>query len=222
MQQRSLTARLDHVFSTLSRRRPAAQCAAIAGTAAMLAFTPAAHAVVVVSPASNIVIPVTTAGIYINVLTGAAGTAAGTTGWDINPWGSGSLFVYGATGGGMVSTGGAVAALFPGSVVGPGSTFAVSPSAATVANGWALNATNYFGFSFLNENNGLVHYGYGSINIGAAFTTPGRAVVNLFYESQPGVAFAIAPIPEPSTWALMVGGLAAVGALARRRRHTQA
>jgi hypothetical protein len=200
----------------------ATRCAAVASTAAMLALAPAAHAVVVVSPASNIVIPVTTSGIYINVVTGAAGGSS-TVGWDVNPWGSGSLFVYGNTGGGIVSTAAsAVSALSVGTVVGPASTFAASPGAATTANGWVLGGTNYFGFSFLNEANGLTHYGYGTISVGAAFNTTGRAVVSLFYESVPGAPITVAPIPEPSTWALMFGGLAAVGAMARRRRQTKA
>jgi CHRD domain/PEP-CTERM motif len=49
----------------------------------------------------------------------------------------------------------------------------------------------------------------------------GRAYVNIHtpgtYQAGEIRGF-LAPVPEPTTWALMAGGLAAVGALARRRR----
>jgi hypothetical protein len=211
----NLSARLGKVFGAVP---------ALAVASAIVAFAPAAQAVVVVSPAANVVVPVSSSGIYINVVTGATGPSS-TVGWDVNPWGSGGLFVWSPSpgAGGIVSVGTALAALNVGSVVSAASTFATSGSAATVVNGWALNSSNnYFGFSFLNEANGLVHYGYGVMSVGAAFNTAGRSVVNLFYESQPGVAITVAAIPEPSTWAMMLAGLAAAGALVRRQQRSQA
>lgn len=215
-----LTHSLSRVFGPLSSPMPRPGWAAAGSAAALLVLAPAAHAVVVVSPAANIPIPVTTAGIYINVVTGAAGTAGATSGWDINPWGNASLQMWAPSsgGGGIVTSGGSFAALPAGAIVGPASTFADSPSGASGGSGWVLGAENYFGFSFLNEGNGQIHYGYGIISVGSSFNAAGRSVVNLFYESQPGVAITTAPIPEPSTYALMIGGLAAMGAWGRRRR----
>ena len=84
-------ARLIDLFGA----RPAARCAALVGTAAVLAFAQPAHAVTVVSPAANITIPLTAAGIYINAVSGVSSvTPAGSPGWDINPFGSTSLAFF--------------------------------------------------------------------------------------------------------------------------------
>ncbi len=57
-------------------------------------------------------------------------------------------------------------------------------------------------------------------NIDARFSTQvsGYARVTYDYQAhQPTVLQQLAPVPEPSTWALMFAGLAVVGALAKRR-----
>jgi len=192
--------------------------AAVACAMSALLAAPAAQAVVVTSPAANVPVPVTTSGIYINVLTGAAGTAAGTAGWDVNPWGSSSFQIWGNTGGGIATNGTAIAALAAGTVVGPALTFTSSGSGASAANGWVLNSANYFGFSFINEASGGLHYGYGIVQLGGTFTDPARSVVSLFYESVANTPITIAAVPEASTWAMMLSGLAVAGAIARRRR----
>jgi hypothetical protein len=60
-----------------------------------------------------------------------------------------------------------------GYVIGSSSTFANSTAAVitttnTVANGWQLNAINYFGFRFNpGSTAGTVRYGFGAMQVGA-------------------------------------------------------
>lgn len=214
-------------FQASSALSAVRHCAAISGIAAVLAFAPAAQAVPTVSMASNVAVPLTTQGIYINVVGGVSGPST-TFGWDINPWGTATttsalnFFNPAAPTGGVyaISVAGQVASLSVGSVVGPGTTYGSGLATTTAASSpWVLNSLNYFGFRLLNEANGLVHYGYGSMLIGSSLQT--RTVQNLWFESTPGVAITIAPIPEPSSIALMLMGAAGVaGLVARRRRQT--
>ncbi len=200
--------------------------AAISGIAALLAFSSAAQALPTLSIAANVAVPLTTQGIYINVVSGATGPST-TTGWDINPWGTTTttsalnFFNPAAPTGGVyaVSIAGQVANLALGTSVGPTTTFGSGQATTTAASRpWVLNSVNYFGFRLLNEANNQVHYGYGSMLIGSSLQT--RTVQNLWFESTPGVAITVAAIPEPSSIALMLmGAVGVAGLVARRRRQ---
>lgn len=185
------------------------------GAGALLTAASSAHAVVVTSGIVNIPIPATTAGLYVNVVTGANGSAAAAPGWDINPWSSTGLgfFNPAAPGGGVyaVTAPGFVANLLPGSVVSAASIFGGGTSS-NIAQ-WTLNsAENYFGFRFNNESGGTLHYGWAQLSIGASITD--RTLVQYAFESSPNTAITV--VPEPGTYALMAMGLA--GLLAARRR----
>ena len=221
-----VAARITHLFGAL----PAARCAAMVGTAAVLAFAPAAHAIVIQSAVANVAVPLTTAGVYINVVSGVTNAVpASVTGWDINPWGSATstsalnFFNPTAPTGGVyvVSVAGQVASLSLGTVVGLATPLYGSGQATTtaVSSPWVLNATNYFGFRFIGDDT-LLHYGYGTMIIGATLQT--RTVGNLWYESVANTAITVSAVPEPSSWALMLGGLAMAGAIARRRSQAAA
>jgi len=185
--------------------------------AALIAAAPVAQAVVVTSPAANLTVPVTSAGLYINVVTGASPTAS-FTGYDINPWGTSSFRVWTPTTGGAVGSTTALTGLAPGSVVSSSSIFSTSPGGAATTAGWSFNSLNYFGFSFINEVDGLLHYGYGVVQIGATFVDPARKLVSVYYESTAGAPITVAAaVPEPSAWAMALGGLALLGAVVRRR-----
>lgn len=48
----------------------------------------------------------------------------------------------------------------------------------------------------------------------------GKAPFFQFKQAEIGIAAAPPPVPEPATWAMMIGGLGLVGAAMRRRAHT--
>lgn len=196
------------------------------------ALTTTANAAIIatpgVSPSTPLNVPANIDGVYINVITGGTGiSGAGTAGWDINPYSATAMqfFSPGAPAGGAILR-------FPGSALVTagnqtlgtlvdaagaynGSTAAVTFGAA--AGNWALNASNYFGFRFLNEDNGQVHYGWGRMDVGATATT--RAVAELYFEDQAGVGIPVGAtgIPEP-TGSLLAAGAAGLLTLRRRRR----
>ena len=184
-----------------------------------------AQAVIVWSGNVNLAIPATTNGLYLNVLTGANNLPGGTggatvPGWDINPWGTPGLGFFNPTtpaGGVYVLSAAATAAnLAVGTSISGASTFGAG-STANVAQ-WTLNSSNnYFGFRFLNEGGGTVHYGWARLAFGA--TVAERSLVSYAFESSPLTAIPAGVIPEPGTYALMGLGLAGLLFAVRRRKQ---
>jgi MYXO-CTERM domain-containing protein len=215
-------------------------CAVVAAAAA----AGGADAGLVYSGIRNIVAPATNAGVYINLLTGANGTApAAAPGWHINPWGTTTLrmgtntptpdtYFLGLTPATSTSQGGRLIALAVGSTI--ASTFS-SPSSMSAGYGWSyndastgaassgtsatqfkLNSDNYFGvLSFQSATEYFV--GWVRINVGASLTS--RTIVDWVLStgttSAPPETITVGTIPAPGAIALLgVAGL--VGA--RRRR----
>jgi hypothetical protein len=186
-----------------------------AAAAAASVVAGAANAAIVHWANANLVIPATIDGLYINVETQTTGSAGSVVaGWDINPYSATSLTWFNATGTGMMRypgiTTGSAGNLAGGTVV--GATGSYGSGAVTVGSlpgNWVLNSTNIFGFRFVAAD-GLTHYGYGLMTVGAAITT--RTITDIFYESV--AATSITVVPTPGAIALL--GLA--GLAGRRRR----
>ena len=186
-----------------------------AAAAAASVVAGAANAAIVQWSNANLVIPATIDGLYINVETRVTGSAGSVVaGWDLNPYSATSLTWFNATGTGMLrypgATTGSAGNLAAGTVVGATGSF--GSGAVTVGSlpgNWVLNSTNIFGFRFVAAD-GLTHYGYGLMTVGAAITT--RTITDIFYESV--AATSITVVPTPGAIALL--GLA--GLAGRRRR----
>ncbi len=196
--------------------------AAIAGTAAT---APVANAAIVTFNTS-IAIPQTTAGVYINLLTGATGSsAAGVAGWDFNPYNSNGGTRLGfywnqnpaASHGGVASTGsGPYLNLAPGTVVGPASTFS-NTIAGTVGSPFLTTSSLVLGFRFQNENTNTVNYGYLNMTTTASNGFPATITGWSFEDSGASITVAgDSGVPEPSSILLTSAGLA-LGALQMRR-----
>jgi hypothetical protein len=224
-------ARIGDLFGRVQGALPAVHGLALSGLVALAGWAPMAQAVVVVSPAANLAVPLTTQGIYINVVSGVSNVAPGSApGWDINPWGSATstsaLNFFNATlpagtlpasGSYVVSIAGQTANLAPGTVIGAATPLFGSGQATTTAatSPWVLNATNYFGFRFGGDD-GLLHYGYGTMIVGATLQT--RTVGSLYYEDVAGAAITVSAVPELSTGTMLLAG-AALGGFALRRKR---
>jgi hypothetical protein len=204
--------------------------AAVAATscAGLTSDIPQASADIVYSGVVNLNIPYTTNGLYLNVVTGAinepGNTGGGSVpGWDLNPWGSGSLSFFNpaAPAGGVYvqrTGGGATANLPAGTLIDAGSLYGAGAGSQTGNEAFIAPGDNLVGFRFLNEANSQVHYGWMRINLqgNTLGNTGARTVVDYAYESSPGVGIGAGAIPEPSSLAALAMG--ALGLFARRRR----
>lgn len=214
------------LFSVESSSLRRTAIALAAGAGLMLAATQAS-AVIVWSGPVNLSIPVSTNGLYLNVVSGATnlpagGTGTGVPGWDINPWSAtGLAFFSPATpaGGAYVLSGtSTVANLAVGASIGAGNTFG-SGIAANTAQFNLNSSNNVIGFRFINEGGGTTHYGWARLAVGASTIDPARAIVEYAFESTPGLAIQAGVVPEPGTYALMGLGIAGVLLAARRRKQ---
>ncbi len=111
-----------------------------------------------------------------------------------------------------------------GTVVGASATFTGFAQSVTFGAGsglWALNASNYLGFSF-NAADGFKRYGWLRIDVGADPTI--RTIMEVGYNNTPGQSILVGQtvVPEPSTVVMGMLATGATGVLAWRRRKRQA
>ncbi len=188
------------------RKRLEGHFAAMAAVCAVSGVVAAdkAEAAVVYSGVVNISIPSTTAGVYLNVVTGVNNIApASAPGWDVNPWSTTGLGLFNPaapTGGVYVGTAAAgtqSSNLAPGTLIGPASLFGSNNSAAANSTVYNLNSSsNIVGFRFQNEANGnQIHYGWMRISFSTGYATLPRAIVEYAYESQAGVGILAGALP---------------------------
>ena len=199
--------------------------ATLAGVALAAPAIPSADADIVYSGVVNITIPSTTAGIYLNVVTGVfATTPAGAPGWDLNPWSSTGLSIWAnnaaSPNDGVLSnfTGGTSNTLvdnIPFGIIVDGTwtygrTNAVETTGSTA---FVLNSSsNMIGFLFINETTGQYNFGWARISLSSTYQSQPRVLVEYAYDNS-GAGIFIG-IPEPSTFALL--GVMAAGALGVR------
>ncbi|MCS7033186.1 MAG: PEP-CTERM sorting domain-containing protein [Phycisphaerae bacterium] len=213
MGENTLSAKLNRHFAAMG-----AAAAAVAG----IGMVQQTEAAIVSSGPVNINIPSTTAGVYLNVVTGVFSTnPASAPGWDVNPWSSTTLNFFSPS----APTGGVYVRLNPaatgvsnlpfGTIIGPASNYTTGgPN--TTDSPFVLNSSNNLvGFRFQNENNAnQIHYGWMRISLSSTLAAQPRAIVEYAYEDQAGVPIG-AGVPEPASLGLLA--LGAMGLMARRR-----
>lgn len=194
-----------------------------------LAAPVAAKADIVYSGPLSLTVPSTTAGIYLNVVSGLfATTPGGAPGWDINPWGSSSFSLWGTTTtGGFIANlaGGTSATLVDNLPLGTaidgasGYSFVNGGTESTGSSAFLLNSSsNVAGFRFINEAAGnQTQYGWVRFSLAATATAQPRLIVEYAYENTGASILAgqTTAVPEPSTYAFL--GMMATGAFAVRR-----
>ena len=171
--------------------------ATLAAVGAMTVGASSAYAAVVCASPS-IAVPQNIDGIYINLVTGAMGTAGSSTpGWDFNPYASSGatlLSFNAATGAGYVSSGGVITPLAGGTPVGASSTYltGVQNTATPMGSYRAGVSGQYLGFRFTEGGNTY----YGWIN----FTSDGpngfpANLNNFCYENTPNTEITAGTTP---------------------------
>ncbi len=159
-----------------------------------VASTSSMAAVVCSSPALSV--PANIDGVYLNLVTGATGTAGGSVaGWDINLYQTGASALYffwpstPANSAGGASTATVYDALDAGQPIGPSQTYIVnsgSGGAAPFANWQQAQTGKYLGVRFYNEATSTINYAWIQLNTGASAGFP--ATINQYCYDNTGIA----------------------------------
>lgn len=154
------------MIASFRARRLPSRAALLLEAAALCVCSTTTMAAVVDSPIDNLSLPNTFIGLYINVVSGAAGTSAA-AGWDFNAFTNGTNLIFdwnnapaGSAGGvANASPTGTFVGLAPGATVSAASLFATNTSA-TTGSPFLTTQNGYLGIRFRNEATGQVNYGY--------------------------------------------------------------
>lgn len=147
-----------------------------AGALVMTFASASSMAAVLCSPAA-VPVPANIDGVYLNLVTGATGTAGGgVAGWDINLYQTGASALYffwptPATSAGGVATGTVYDALSTSAPIGVGQTYIQSSGgggAPPYANWQTAQTGKFLGVRFQNEATSALNYGWLQLNTGAA------------------------------------------------------
>ena len=222
-------------FSGRADRLLAKTAAAVAAAAAagLVAQPQTAEAGIVYSGVVNINIPTSISGVYLNLVTGAnGGTPASAPGWDINPWGTSTLFSWAnnaaSPNDGIVDSLGSSTTLSDNLAVGTlvnnslGYGRTDSPET-TGATAFLVNSTNnYVGIRFLNESTNQINFGWVRYSTGATLAGQPRSIIGYAYENM-GAGINVGDtgstaVPEPGTLSLLAAGAAGLAAFRLRRR----
>jgi PEP-CTERM motif len=186
--------------------------AALTGTAAAI---PAAQADIITFN-TPISVPNTFAGVYINLTTGANGPSP-TTGWDFNPFSSSGTLAFYWSGAGLEAMGVATgvgstsyADLAIGTLISAASPFTAA-TAGTSPN-YLTTGTHILGFEFLNDNTGVLNFGYALVQTTASAGFP-TTILSWSFDN---TGAPITVIPEPSTTGLLALGALVAGAIGMR------
>ena len=141
-----------------------------------------ANATIIYSGVVNFNVPSTTSGIYLNIVTGVTSTTpAGAPGWDLNPWSTASLEIWGnnsaSPNDGVLDnfTGGTAASVdnLPlGTLIDGSWNYGRTDSTVETSGPTAFllnSSNNIFGFRFLNESTGMLNFGWARISLAVVF-----------------------------------------------------
>ncbi|HEV8240849.1 MAG TPA: hypothetical protein VGS57_15900 [Thermoanaerobaculia bacterium] len=150
---------------------PSSKTRAAAVAVSLFALASAAKGTVQCHPSPAIPVPATTAGVYVNLVTGVnATTPAGAPNWDFNPWGSSSINFWlnnsadpagNPDGNVAASAGGTLLVLSSGATIDATSFYSTETPNATAMAPWRTTQTGkYLGVRFYNETTASTNYGW--------------------------------------------------------------